>query len=39
MNIEETTYANGRLQNTSAAWNRHCGGKSLYNMRLVQHAL
>lgn len=39
MNLEQAAYAKGKIQTSTAAWNKHCGGKRLNNLRHVKYAL
>jgi hypothetical protein len=39
MNREFATFANGSLSQSASMWNKHCKGKSLYDMISVRWAL
>jgi len=39
MNLEQITYAKGKLQKSATVWNKNCANKMMNNMKNVKYAL
>lgn len=39
LNLESAVYAEGRLSNAAAAWNKNCVGPAFHDMTYVRHSL
>lgn len=39
MNKEMATYALGKIEVGTKAWNKHCAGKSLHDVTFARHLL